>query len=673
MASARVLSGEGESTPVRVSGFAKSYGKVAAVREADLVVAKGEMYGLIGPDGAGKSTLMKSVAGVLAYDAGTVQVFGETVDSEESAEVIKSRIGLMPQGLGLNLSPDLSIEENIDYFARVRLVPPDELDARKDRFLKMTRLDKFRDRPMKNLSGGMKQKLGLICSLIHLPELIILDEPTTGVDPVSRRDFWAILSELSRAEGMTALISTAYMEEALRFDRVSLMHEGRFLASGTPDELTGLVPGTMVELRCPRQIESLGVLRQSYPQVEPRGEWVRLLVDTTDRERASAEAVSHLPGELQPTEVRAFAPDLEDVFIALLRQRKEEAPRDTEAQQEEAAASTAVESYEAIPEEQLQRTAIEASELTRIFGSFTAVDHVTFQVKQGEIFGLLGANGAGKSTCIKMLTGILPPSSGEGHVSGADMRFAGQEIKERIGYVSQAFSLYIDLTIMENILLYAGIYGVPKELRPERAQWVLEVSGLAGRGEDKVASLPMGLRQRLSLGCALVHQPATLFLDEPTSGVDPVGRRQFWDILYQLARQYKVAILFTTHYMSEAESCDHIVLMFAGRVVADASPEGLENNLEDEVGQLLEFTTSDPPNALDLVMQAFPEALPYGSRIRILSKDPAADERRMQEVLAAKQIEVLTVTPKPISMEEVFVHTVTSLERESEKAKGAAQ
>lgn len=665
MAEAPVLDASAAIFPVQVTGFEKSYGAVRAVRGADLRVNKGEMYGLIGPDGAGKSTLMKSVAGVLAYDAGTVEVFGQKVDSEESAELIKSRIGLMPQGLGLNLSPDLSIEENIDYFARVRLVPPDELEARKDRFLKMTRLDKFRNRPMKNLSGGMKQKLGLICSLIHLPELIILDEPTTGVDPVSRRDFWAILSELSREEGMTALISTAYMEEALRFDRVSLMHEGRFLASGTPEELVGLVPGTMVELRCPRQIESLGVLREHYPQVEPRGPWVRLLADTADREKASTEAESFLPPELKPTEVRTWDPDLEDVFIALLRQREQE-------EGEKTAASATVETYAALPEDQKDRTAIEAMELTRVFGSFTAVDHVTFQVKQGEIFGLLGANGAGKSTCIKMLTGILPPSSGAGQVSGADMRFAGQEIKERIGYVSQAFSLYIDLTVLENIRLYAGIYGVPREIRAERAEWVLEVSGLAGRGDDKVASLPMGLRQRLSLGCALVHQPATLFLDEPTSGVDPVGRRQFWDILYRLSRVHNVAILFTTHYMSEAESCDHIVLMFAGRVVADDPPEALEDNLENQVGSLLEFRTSDPPNALGLVTAAFPEALPYGSRIRILSKNPATDEQRIRQILSEHDIEVLTVTPKPISMEEVFVHTVTSLERETEKAKAAA-
>lgn len=665
MATAPVLSDDESALPIRVREFGKSYGNVIAVREADLDVVKGEMYGLIGPDGAGKSTLMKSIAGVLAYDAGSVEVFGERVDSEISAELIKSRIGLMPQGLGLNLSPDLSIEENIDYFAKVRLVPPDELDARKDRFLKMTRLDKFRNRPMKNLSGGMKQKLGLICSLIHLPELIILDEPTTGVDPVSRRDFWAILSDLSRAEGMTALISTAYMEEALRFDRVSLMHEGRFLASGTPDELVGLVPGTMVELRCPRQIDALGVMRNHYAQVEPRGEWVRLLADTSDRDKAISEAISFLPQELKPTEVRTWDPDLEDVFIALLRKREQQ-------EGETASSAGTVETYAALPEEQKERTAIEAMNLTRIFGSFTAVDHVTFQVKQGEIFGLLGANGAGKSTCIKMLTGILPPSSGEGHVSGADMRFAGQEIKERIGYVSQAFSLYIDLTVLENIMLYAGIYGVPKPLRPERAEWVLEVAGLSGRGEAKVASLPMGLRQRLSLGCALVHQPSTLFLDEPTSGVDPVGRRQFWDILYRLSRVHNVAILFTTHYMSEAESCDHIVLMFAGRVVADAAPESLEDNLEDQVGHLLEFRTSDPPNALGFVTSAYPEALPYGSRIRLLSSDPAKDEQRVREILGERQIEVLSVTPKPISMEEVFVHTVTSLERESEKAKGAA-
>ena len=257
------------------------------------------MYGLIGPDGAGKSTLMKSIAGVLAYDAGSVAVFGTLVDSEQSAEQINNSIGLMPQGLGLNLSQDLSIEENIDYFASVRLVPQEKLAARKERFLAMTQLDKFRNRPVKQLSGGMKQKLGLICSIIHQPEMIILDEPTTGVDPVSRRDFWAILSQLSREEGMTALISTAYMEEALRFERVSLMHEGQFLASDTPDEAVKLVPGVMVELRCLRQIEALTALRQHYVQADLRGVWVRLFSDTTEREKATTEAVAVLPDEIR--------------------------------------------------------------------------------------------------------------------------------------------------------------------------------------------------------------------------------------------------------------------------------------------------------------------------------------------------------------------------------------
>ena len=324
MGAASLLDGSESAPVVRVSGFGKSYKHTPAVQGVDLSVTRGEMYGLIGPDGAGKSTLMKAVAGVLTYDSGSVEVFDQQVDSEQSAESIKSRLGLMPQGLGLNLSADLSVEENIDYFAKVRLVPADELDERKDRFLRMTRLDKFRNRPMKNLSGGMKQKLGLICSLIHMPELIILDEPTTGVDPVSRRDFWSILSELTRGEGMTALISTAYMEEALRFGRVSLMHEGKFLASGSPDDLMKLIPGTMVELKCPDQIVALRILRQRYPQVEPRGEWVRVFSSSPDRENARSEVVSLLGSQLRPTQVRVGAPELEDVFIALLRQRSPE-------------------------------------------------------------------------------------------------------------------------------------------------------------------------------------------------------------------------------------------------------------------------------------------------------------------------------------------------------------
>jgi len=305
---------------IRLRGFGKRYRKEVAVDGVELAIHRGEIYGLIGPDGAGKSSLMKAVAGVLSFEAGEVEVFGVRLDSEAAAERIKGRIGFMPQGLGLNLYAELSVEENIDFFAQLREVPPKQLAGRKRRLLAMTRLTPFRDRPMKHLSGGMKQKLGLICTLIHEPELVILDEPTTGVDPVSRRDFWAILAELLRERGITALISTAYMDEAARFHRLSLMYQGRVLAAGEPDEIRQVVPGTLVTLQASPQIEALRRLRQHYPQVEAVGPQLRVFVEGMPPAQAGAAVRGRLEG-LEVTAMTADEPELEDAFVALLRRR----------------------------------------------------------------------------------------------------------------------------------------------------------------------------------------------------------------------------------------------------------------------------------------------------------------------------------------------------------------
>jgi len=299
---------------------------------------------------------------------------------------------------------------------------------------------------------------------------------------------------------------------------------------------------------------------------------------------------------------------------------------------------------------------------------------VSFRVKPGEIFGLLGANGAGKTTVIKMLNGILPPSGGEGWVAGADMRKAGGAIKERIGYMSQAFSLYLDLTVEENIRLFAGIYGLDRRATNERLEWIVSMGGLKGYESSRTGRLPMGVRQRLALGCALVHQPRVLFLDEPTSGVDPVGRRHFWDILSRLARAEGVAILITTHYMSEAEHCDHLALMFAGRIVAEGSPTAMKDQVEQEAGRLLEVATDQPGAALRRVTQAgFSGASLFGTKIHLLSADPAQDESRLREALASDGVHVHSVTVRPLSLEDVFIQRVMALERqERQTGTGAA-
>ena len=311
------LSSEHLDTIVRVSDFVKCYKKHVAVQGVDLTVQRGEIYGLIGPDGAGKSSLMKAIAGVLTYDGGAIEVFGTLIDSERASERVKQRLGFLPQGLGLNLYPDLSVEENIDFFARLRLVPERDLAERKARLLAMTRLDKFRDRSMKNLSGGMKQKLGLICTLIHEPELAILDEPTTGVDPVSRRDFWTILAELQEERGMTILVSTAYMDEAARFHHMSFLSNGKVLVGGTPAEVQSLIPGSMVTFEATPQLEAVARLKRRYKQVETLGSKVHVFTDETDHAQAVKSLEASL-GDIRPELVHMDEPELEDVFVALL-------------------------------------------------------------------------------------------------------------------------------------------------------------------------------------------------------------------------------------------------------------------------------------------------------------------------------------------------------------------
>ena len=654
----KILTGAADPI-VRVTGFTKRYGKAAAVQGVDLTVQRGEIYGLIGPDGAGKSSLMKAIAGVLTYDGGAVEVFETLVDSERSAERVKARLGFLPQGLGLNLYSDLSVEENIDFFARIRLVPEQELAERKARFLAMTRLDKFRDRAMKNLSGGMKQKLGLICTLIHEPELAILDEPTTGVDPVSRRDFWAILAELREERGMTVLVSTAYMDEAARFHRLSFLSNGKVLVAGTPAEVQALIPGSMVTFEATPQSEAFARLKRRYKQVEALGPKLHVFTEEIGHAQA-VQGVEASLGDIRPEQVHAAEPELEDVFVALLlRQATGQDVPELPPNQKQAPNSGFV---------------IEARGLVRDFGTFRAVDRVSFEVKPGEIFGLLGANGAGKTTVIKMLNGIMPPTGGEGWVAGADMKTAGGAIKERIGYMSQAFSLYLDLTVEENIRLFAGIYGLDRRATNERLAWIVSMAGLKGYESSLTGRLPMGVRQRLSLGCALVHRPPVLFLDEPTSGVDPIGRRHFWDILSRLAREEGVAILITTHYMSEAEHCDNLALMYAGRIVAEGSPSAMKDQVEHEAGHLLEVTTDRPGLALRRLARAgFAEAALFGTKLHLLSRDPSHDEGRLRDALSSDGVHVQAVAVRPLSLEDVFVYRVMALERqERETTKGVA-
>lgn len=637
---------------VRVSGLWKRYRNTFAVRGVDLEVRAGELYGLIGPDGAGKSSVMKTIAGVLAHDAGQVEVFGTKITSERSAERIKDRIGFMPQGLGLNLYPELSVEENVDFFARLRLVPRDQLAERKRRLLGITRLDRFPHRPMKELSGGMKQKLALVCTLIHMPRLVILDEPTTGVDPVSRRDFWAILAEFLGETGMTALVSTAYMDEAARFTSLSVFSEGRIVAQGAPDELLGMVSGTMLAIHVEDLLGALAHLKRHFGQVHVVGSEIRVFLPDTEPEQARTRIEQKLAA-FPTSDVRFIDPDLEDVLVAVL-------PPQPSRQE------PALETSPLAPVQHKSEVAIEADGLVRMFGDFCAVAGVSFRVRSGEIFGLLGPNGAGKTTVIKMLTGLIKPSAGQGSVAGVDMRRARRAIRERIGYMSQAFSLYLDLTVIENIRLYGGVYGLSRRHVDARLDWIVNMAGLHGYEDQRTSGLPVGVRQRLALGCALIHRPRVLFLDEPTSGVDVIGRRYFWQILLVLARNEGVAILVTTHYMSESEHCDQLALMHGGRIVAAGSSAEMKADAQREAGQPLAVSTDRPSAALAALAKAgFGNANVYGHHIHLLSRQPEKDRLYMARALADANVNVLSISPRSLTMEDLFVYWVTQMEQQA--------
>ncbi len=648
---------------VEVSGFGKRYKKNDAVKDVSLHIETGEIYGLIGPDGAGKSTLMQAVSGVLRYDTGRICVFGQPIDSDKSADQVKQHLGFMPQGLGLNLYPDLSIEENIDFFANLRGVSAETLKQRKAMLLDVSNLAAFKDRSMKNLSGGMKQKLGLVCTLIHQPGLVILDEPTTGVDPVSRRDFWEMLNQLVRDEKMTALISTAYMDEASRFNRLSVMHQGQVLDQGTADEIVGRTPGWLVEIESNTDAthlrDVLPTLQTTFPQAEELGQMIRIsgFEDTPGEVKGRLEkALSAFPNEHLNWH---FAPvGLEEVFINRLDH--------IEAEQ---VAVIKRSGTDTLKTNNIETPLIQADGLVRRFGDFTAADQVSFDVKSGEIFGLLGANGAGKSTVIKMLTGILPPSEGAGFVAGHNMASSAMAIKESIGYMSQAFSLYLDLTVGENIDLFGRIYGLSGKKLRERRDWVLKIGHLEAEKDEAAGSLPMGKRQRLALGCALIHEPKVLFLDEPTSGVDPIGRREFWRILVALAEELNVAILVTTHYMLEAEHCHRLALMQAGKVVAYDSPQALKQDLKARKGQVLSLKVSHPYELqARLEAEGFGKVALFGSRVQLFTQNVAETRHRVKDLLkqteAGGEIESnIRIEDEMVlepSLEDVFIDKIES-------------
>ncbi|WP_454675397.1 ribosome-associated ATPase/putative transporter RbbA [Achromobacter pestifer] len=471
------------------------YGKTVALDGITLEIPAGRMVGLIGPDGVGKSSLLALVAGARAVQEGRVSVLGGDMANKRHRDDVCPRIAYMPQGLGKNLYPTLSVEENLQFFGRLFGHDDAERRRRIDSLTRSTGMSAFLSRPAGKLSGGMKQKLGLCCALIHDPDLLILDEPTTGVDPLARAQFWDLINDIRQDRpNMSVIVATAYMDEAQRFDWLIAMDDGRVLATGTPADLTQ----------------------------------------------------------------RTGTDSLEAAFIALLPQAKRQGHKPVE--------------IVPLDVDEHAEIAIEARDLTMRFGDFVAVDHVNFRIRRGEIFGFLGSNGCGKSTTMKMLTGLLPASEGQAWLFGQEVDPKNIDTRRRVGYMSQAFSLYGELTVRQNLVLHARLFHVPEAHITERVDEMVARFELRDVLDALPENLPMGVRQRLSLAVAMVHKPDLLILDEPTSGVDPIARDNFWRLLITLARQDQVTIFISTHFMNEAQRCDRMSLMHAGKVLVSASP-----------------------------------------------------------------------------------------------------
>ncbi|WP_374223250.1 ATP-binding cassette domain-containing protein [Acidocella sp. C78] len=522
--------------------------EIAAVEEVSAVVAQGGITGLIGADGAGKTTLMRLIAGLLRPDRGAIEVLG--IDVRRDPLAVQGRIGYMPQRFGLY--EELTVRENLDLYADLHGVAPAARAARYAGLMAMTGLEPFTARRAGRLSGGMKQKLGLACTLVQPPRLLLLDEPTVGVDPVSRRELWEIIDRLTTDEGVTVLFSTAYLDEAARCRDVLLLHEGRLLAQGKPARFTAPMAGRTFRVAAPesgrRRLQARLAAAPGVIDTVIEGRFVRVV--------SEAAPWTPPPG----IEAVAVAPRFEDGFVdELLRLRGG------------AATPSATSPAPPTPPPEPAKTVIAVERLTRRFGDFTAVDAVSFEVRRGEIFGLLGANGAGKSTTFRMLCGLLPASGGRLDVAGYDLRRARAAARGRIGYMAQKFSLYGDLTVAQNLAFFASAYGLRGGRRAARIGWALAEFGLGGMREAAARDLALGYRQRLALAAALMHAPDILFLDEPTSGVDPLARREFWRRIGALAED-GVTVLVTTHFMEEAEYCDRLVIMAQGRILAEGAP-----------------------------------------------------------------------------------------------------
>lgn len=543
---------------VKLERLVKSFGQHIALRELTTVFYPGELTGLVGPDGAGKTTLMRLMAGLMTPTSGSIQILG--LETQNHLEKIPELIGYMPQRFGLY--EDLSIMENLRLYAELQNLPPGKRDITFDRLLAFTRLAPFSDRLAGNLSGGMKQKLGLACAMISSPKVLLLDEPGVGVDPVSRQDLWRMVQSLTD-EGIAVIWATAYLDEAEKCDRVILLEEGSVAFEGRPETLTSTLKHRTFLLEHAqgdrRRILTQALELESVCDGVIQGDALRLVL----HQDAPIEPLEQLSRDVS-AKLGPVAPRFEDGFIDLLGG----GPGGTSALAQRMSRVKSLAGH-----------AVECRNLTKRFGTFKATDEVSFNVRQGEIFGLLGPNGAGKSTTFKMLCGLLHPTQGEALVTGLNLRTATSAAKSQLGYMAQKFSLYGLLSVRQNLEFSAGVYGLDGPLRRQKIEEMVDIFHLEKYLDDEPNTLPLGYRQRLALACAVMHNPPVLFLDEPTSGVDPITRREFWTHINGIV-QKGVTVMVTTHFMDEAEYCDRVALMYQARVIAMDTPDVLKTKAQ---------------------------------------------------------------------------------------------
>jgi ABC-2 type transport system ATP-binding protein len=639
---------------IEVRALYKQYGKLQAVRGINFTVNKGELFGLIGPDGAGKTSTFHILGGVMEATSGNAWIFGQPARSA------RLQTGYLTQQFSLYL--DLSIDENLRYAAGLREVPTDLFLMRRDKYLKLMDLDKFGARLAGQLSGGMKQKLALCCALVSQPQVLLLDEPTTGVDPVSRREFWDVLAELSN-EGMTIVVATPYLDEAERCDRIALMYDGEIHETATPKELRDSLGLHRLEVRTISLDKVEQVLLKAVPidiaDVQTFGDRLDVLVQDTVKGEAKVRQLLQ-ENNLPSPNIESNEPTLENVFVTRLRQQGSAPeffpfPRYRGGNKNISPLST---QHSALSTQ--HSFAIYAHNLSRVFGKFQAVKDVNVEVRYGEIFGLLGANGAGKTTTIKMLCGLLEASGGEISLGGETGNLRSRDLRRRIGYMSQKFTLYDDLTIIENLEFYSGVYGVPSKLRREKIDWVIATCGLLGQENMLTGKLPGGWKQRVAFGASVMHEPDILFLDEPTSGVDPLARRQFWKLINDFARN-GTAILVTTHYLEEAEQCNRMTFMVAGETVAEGTPSSIK---AAQPGKLIELAVSNNQAASNLLKQHFNSwrVSIFASSLHIVLDNPDLEIPQIKKLLAEANLTIQSLRVIPFSLEDAFIGIVQRAE-----------